>query len=365
MPHPLKDIFSRFEVNTGRQVNLDLAKVIALVFMILSHPFEYVGTGISKGLPYFITFIGAHQFAAPVFMMCMGIGFTYWHHREDPAEMCRRGFRLFLAAYALNLFRALGVIVAGAASGKGYLSGWALSEVVIIDILTFAGLSAMVLGLLLRLRLPYWSILLLAVAMSLGGSFIHMATTGHLLSDAILGLFAGIRGEDVESYFPLLNWFIFVVAGYGMGRWLRRCRDKDKLYLILTPLATAVYLCYTFYAAPRGISMFDTSSVLHFYHTRIWDAFICINAFLTSAGICHFLLRGAPRGITDQVTRCASDVLRIYLLQWFFVIWVLFCLMGNILGIRFTPAMTLLSGIFTAVASFLLARVKPFSRIKI
>jgi uncharacterized membrane protein len=365
MPHSLKDIFSRLDVNTGRQVNLDLAKVIAIVFMILSHPFEYTGASISKGVPYFITFIGAHQFAAPVFMMCMGIGFTYWHHRKDPAAMCRRGFRLFLTAYALNLFRALGVLVAGVASGKGYLTGWAVGEVVLIDILQFAGLSAMVLGLLLRLRLPYWSILLMAVAMSLGGSCIHMATTGHYLSDAVLGLFAGIRGEDVESYFPLLNWFVFVVAGYGMGRWLRRCRDKDRLYLILTPVATMIYLGYTLYAAPRGIGMFDTSSVLHFYHTRTWDALICINAFLMSAGICHFLLRSAPRSITAQVTRCASDVLRIYLLQWFFVIWVLFCLMEHILGIHFTLLTTILSGIFITVASILLARVKPFSKFKI
>ena len=364
MPSALKDIFSPDEVNVGRQVNLDLAKVIALVFMILSHPFEYAETDISQGIPYFITFIGAHQFAAPVFMMCMGIGFTYWHHRDDPAAMCRRGLRLFLAAYGLDLFRAMGVLVAGAASGRGYLD-WALGEALLIDILQFAGLSAMLLGALLLLRLPDWGILLAAVAMSLGGSFVHMATTGHVASDAVLGLFAGIRGEVVESYFPLLNWFIFVVAGYGMGRRLRRCRDKDRLYGVLTPVAAVIYLGYTLYAAPRGIGMFDTSSVLHFYHTGTRDAFICINAFLMSAGICHFLMRRASVRVARQVTRCAADVLRIYLLQWFFVIWVQFCLLEHVLGIRFTPFLTLLSGVFITVASFLLARVKPFSRFKI
>ena len=359
-----KNIFFEDEINTGRQVNLDLAKVIALVFMILSHPFEYSEAGVSKGIPYFITFIGAHQFAAPVFMMCMGIGFTYWHHREDPAAMCRRGLRLFLAAYGLDLFRALGVLVAGAASGRGYLN-WALGEALMVDILQFAGLSAILLGVLLLLRLPYWSILLCAVAMSLGGSFIHMATTGHLVSDAILGLFAGIQGEIVESYFPLLNWFIFVVTGYGMGRWLRRCQDKDRLYCALTPAASAIYLGYTLYAAPRGIGMFDTSSVLHFYHTGSWDAFICINAFLMNAGICHFLTRKASARLARQVTHCASDVLRIYLLQWFFVIWIQFCLLENALGIRFTTALTLLSGIIFTIASFLMARLKPLARFKI
>ncbi len=364
MPRKLKDIFSLLEVNFGRQVNLDLAKVIALVFMILSHPFEYTGADISRGIPYFVTFIGAHQFAAPVFMMCMGIGFTYWHHRKDPAALCRRGFRLFLAAYALDLFRALGVLVAGAASGRGYLD-WALGEALLIDILQFAGLAAMLLAVLLRLRMPYWSILLAAVAMSVGGSFIHMATTGRVVPDAILGLFAGIRGEVVESYFPLLNWFIFVVAGFGMGRWLRRCRAKDRLYGILTPVAGLIYLGYTLYAAPRQIGMFDTSSVLHFYHTNTLDAFICINAFLLSAGLCHFVMRRADGRVARQVTRSAADVLRIYLLQWFFVIWVLFCLLEQVLGIRFNETATLLSGVVITVASFLLARVKPFAKIKL
>ena len=358
-------LIGQAEVNSGRQVNLDLAKVVALFFMVLSHPFEYTGAGVSTGAPWLVTFIGAHQFAAPVFMLCMGVGYAYWHHRAEPAAMCRRGLRLFLAGYALNLLRALGVLVAGFVTGKGYLSGWALSEVVIIDILQFAGLSSLLLGALLLLRLPYWSILLTALAMSLGGSFIHMVSTGHLVPDAILGLFAGVRGEDVESYFPLLNWFIFVVAGYGLGRLLRRCTDTDRFWLPLTLAGTAIYLGYTLYAAPREIGMYDTSSVLHFYHLRTWDTFICLSAFLASAGLSHFLLRRAPRRITAGVTRCASDVLRIYLLQWFFVIWILFALMEQILGIRFTQGASLLAGVLIFLASVLLARIKPFSKIRI
>ena len=358
-------LIGKEEVNTGRQVNLDLAKVLALFFMVLSHPFEYNGASISKGIPWLVTFVGAHQFAAPVFMLCMGIGYAYWHHRAEPAAMCRRGLRLFLAGYALNLFRALGVLLAGAATGKGYLYGWALDETVIIDILQFAGLSSILLGALLLLRLPYWSILLTALAMSLGGSAIHMVSTGRMWSDAILGLFAGIQGENVESYFPLLNWFIFVVAGYGMGRLLRRCTDTDRLWLPLTLAGAAVYLGYTLYAAPRGIGMFDDSSVLHFYHLRTGDALICVAAFLADAGISHFLLRRAPRRVTAQITRSASDVLRIYLLQWFFVIWIIFALMHQILGIRFTQGMTLAAGVLIFIASVLLARVKPFSRIRI
>ena len=48
-----------------------------------------------------------------------------------------------------------------------------------------------------------------------------------------------------------------------------------------------------------------------------------------------------------------------------FVIWIFFFLMGHVLGIPRTPAITLVSGLVTIVTSALLARVKPFSRIRL
>ena len=85
-------MFSPSAINTGRQVCLDFAKVFALFWMVLSHPFEYAWLDVSQGLPWFITFIGAHALSAPVFMLCMGIG--YFLLRNAPAGLVRQIVRI-------------------------------------------------------------------------------------------------------------------------------------------------------------------------------------------------------------------------------------------------------------------------------
>ena len=210
--------------------------------MVFSHPFEYTGIDITEGIAYYIMFIGAHQFVAPVFMLCMGIGYTYSRKRNDPAAMFRRGLKLLAAGYALNIFRALGLFTAFLQTGNRMYLDWSACEVVIVDILQFAGLATMLLAALRRLRLPWWAAALLALAMSLAGSRIHMVSTGNNLLDSVLAPFIGIQGHVAESYFPLLNWFIFVVLGYGMGKLLRRCKDTDRLYAFLAPFGALIYL---------------------------------------------------------------------------------------------------------------------------
>ena len=53
-------LFNKQEVNTGRQLCIDFAKAFAIVFMVLSHPFEYTELDVTTGLPYLIMFIGSH-----------------------------------------------------------------------------------------------------------------------------------------------------------------------------------------------------------------------------------------------------------------------------------------------------------------
>ena len=357
-------LFARAEVNTGRQVCLDFAKVFALFWMVLSHPFEYTRLDITQGFPKFLMFIGAHPFAAPVFMLCMGIGLAYTRH-GDPASLLRRGLRIFAAGYLLNLVRALGFVVAFGITRERDLLYYALSEVFLVDIFHFAGLGLMLFALLKKLRLPYGALLLLAVALSLAGSRLQQISTDHLLADAVLGWFAGIEGDIVESYFPLLNRFIFLVTGYGMGRLLRRCQAPGRLFAILTPVSAALFLGYTLVALPREWGMYNTESVMHFYHLGTFDALICILAMLTTAGIGYFLTRKAPEAVNRFFVRTARNLPRIYILQWILTIWIIAVLLVRILHVPFTDLTLTLAGLLVLVASVWLARSKPFLKLKL
>ena len=192
-----------------------------------------------------------------------------------------------------------------------------------------------------------------------------MVSSGNNLIDAFLGLFVGITSEYSNSYFPLLNWFIFVVVGFGLGKLLRRCANPKRLFAIVTPVAAVLYFGYILYAIPRHIGMFNTDTTLHFYQIRTFDFLISGCAALMTIGVGYFLMNIFPEGLQKQISRIAADLMRIYVLQWVLITWIISALMQQILGIQFDTTATVIAGVCVLVASVLLARVKPFSKMKI
>jgi len=76
--------------------------------MVIIHVIEEMSTVNTEVLPTgtlnnLVQFF-AGPMAAPVFIFAMGIGIVYSSHQE-PVELFRRGVRLFLAAFALNIVR--------------------------------------------------------------------------------------------------------------------------------------------------------------------------------------------------------------------------------------------------------------------
>ena len=76
----MEKIFSDQKVNIGRQVELDLAKCLAIFFMIFLHCF-FVTAGFNNTISVPMTRIIGHllggPFAAPIFMFSMGVGIVY------------------------------------------------------------------------------------------------------------------------------------------------------------------------------------------------------------------------------------------------------------------------------------------------
>ena len=74
----MESIFSPQKVNLGRQLELDVARGLAIVFMVLIHSFELF---MEHPFPntastHIIRFLGS-PLAAPVFMLLLGVGIVY------------------------------------------------------------------------------------------------------------------------------------------------------------------------------------------------------------------------------------------------------------------------------------------------
>ena len=74
---------------------MDLMKVILIVTMIFVHTLEIGNADLSKGIGYFPDSVSGAQFAAPVFMFCMGAGIAY-SRNQDTSYLIKRGANIFI-----------------------------------------------------------------------------------------------------------------------------------------------------------------------------------------------------------------------------------------------------------------------------
>lgn len=86
--------------NTGREKELDIARGLAAVFMVLIHTAGFYWDGQNAVFYNAVNFLGSPP-CAPVFMFLLGAGVVY--SRKSTAEkLLRRGLTLFGLSYVFN-----------------------------------------------------------------------------------------------------------------------------------------------------------------------------------------------------------------------------------------------------------------------
>ena len=339
----------------ARQNNLELLKALAIISMIFCHPVIRLGIHCagyeSTGWFFFGDMVlGDYLAVAHALMFAMGVGMTYTR-RGAPADLMRRGVKLYLLGYALNFCR-YGVY----ALADGIISGVFYPETLEAlfgpDILQFAGLALFATGVFKNLRLREGHILAVGLVLSMVGAVAPSIDVGNYAGNWLLGHFVVTTWE--ASCFAFFNWYVFVAAGLGFGTILHRAGDPDRLYrklLAVSGCVMAVYLAATFAFGP----LFLTRD--RFYYavsTPEAAGLLSIDLFLLSAF--HFLLKRVDASKFRVALEMSRNVTPIYLIHW--------CILGFIdsifcylLGFVFPWPAIYGVGLALLVASFFLARL--------
>lgn len=88
-------------MNSKRQFEIDIAKGLAIVFMVLVHTTEYFYCGKNPTFQAIAEFLGG-PFAAPVFMFALGVGVNYTRD-SSPKHFAKRGCHMLIMSYVYNL----------------------------------------------------------------------------------------------------------------------------------------------------------------------------------------------------------------------------------------------------------------------
>lgn len=317
-------IFSDTIVNNGRQQELDMAKAILIVFLAYIHcTIECTPEPqLAHGIPYLFDSVIGGPLSAPMYMFAMGVGMVYTS-RHTPRDYVRRGIRLGIVGFVLNICRFLIPFLIGYLATGDWDKYIAPLPYRMLgnDIMQFACLSMLLIALFVKLGLSDIAMLSVSFGMSVLGMFFNGLDTGTLWGNIFLGHIIGIEDAagQVSSDFSLLGWTIVPVFGYVFGKRLQHVKNKKLFYGIISPAAGLIAVVYFTVSITRGYGMFGEGQNCY-YHMFTWETLVCLAAAVGVLGLYYAISRHLPEKVLTVFGKLSRDINSVYCVHWVFVI---------------------------------------------
>lgn len=322
-------LFAADAVNRGRQTELDFARGLAVLFMVLIHVQEYFMSELAKSTAtaQVIDFLGGVP-AAPVFMFLMGVGIMY-SRRSTGKDLFIRGLGLFAMGYLLSFLRgSLPDLYSGVFLGYDLsaMIDMALTKLIYIDIFQFSGLAMMSFGVFKALKLKPSMALVIAVIFAginwLVSDYFGLIAGADLFFTGFTGLF---WGSSHIAFFPYLTWIVYPLVGYYFGSCLLRCTDKNRFYGVLGIAGATVYYggYWLLYEVLDWPVLLDSAT--SYYHHQGIDNILALGFVVFMLSALHFVNRLLPFLATNIAGKAlvswSTDVSEIYFIHWVIIGW--------------------------------------------
>ena len=316
----MNDLFSKDKINTGRQIELDIAKSFSTIFMIFIHSITIAMLFENTiSIPYYIivgSILGG-PFSAPVFMFCMGIGIIYSRHSQ-PNTMIKRGIKLLILGILVNLFsfilpHFLSQHLLNSGNIVPILGGLKLFYV---DILGFAGLSFVILGIFKKINLSNKQLLAVGIILSILGFILRFSDFGTIPLNIMFGYFIGTGYEFTA--FPLFSWIIFPIAGYIYGQYFIRTKNKSKFFR-LWPIFIIISIIYFIIYMILIYDSYGTFPEGYYFYMSTLLALFCIILIHGDLGFSFWLSKKIPDKLKNVFVLASKNITGIYVIQWLLI----------------------------------------------
>lgn len=306
-------------VNTGRQPELDVAKVFAILYMVIIHVYEEMSvvhywTRPDSLYRIILEFLGG-PLAAPVFMFAMGVGMVYTRHRS-PRAFALRGLRLLGAAYLLNVIRMTIPFFIARMSGDSWGRWTVVDTIGLVDIMQFAGMAFLLTAILKRCKAGRWGILATALLLQgIGLLFLHSFDSLPSAAQYALGL---LFHTNSNVCFPLTLWFVYPAFGYCFGEYLQTVRDKKTMYGHIALLSLAGLVAISAGMIVLGWNLVDNFALARdaYYIQRLPGTLWTLCVIGLQLFVCFHISQMLSKPLADGVVFISRRLNTIYLIQW-------------------------------------------------
>ena len=292
--------------------SLDLARGLAVFFMILVHVLENYGNdGVyDTAIGRIVEFLGGAP-AAPVFMFLMGFFLVYPSDKGLKINVIR-GLKIMALGYALSFLRYTFPEALGITHYGGEFDFF--SFIWEVDILQFAGFALIILA-VVREFVPWprtW--VLLAVLITVSSPLLWGIESGIPAVDWLLDL---LWGSYEEVWFPVFPWLAFPLLGMAFSNFIesrdgRLTADRRVPAAGAAALVVGIMITYTDPAYNIGDYYRSGSGAI------IWmSGFVVIWLFL-----CELAVRRIPEnGVFRILYWWSKNVTAVYFIQWLIIGW--------------------------------------------
>ena len=308
----------------GRQVELDIGKGLAVLLMICVHVQEVLShTAVQYSLfGCIVEFVTGFP-AAPLFMFVMGVG-TVYSRRQDAGYAIGRGASLLLMAYLLNAARGyipwlLGIKL-GLLAQDAVPYGDVLLSLLEVDILHFAGLCFILIGMLRAAKVPWGAYPVVGLVLGGLNYLVRGISTGQVYADSVLGLF---WGASETSYFPFLSWVMYPMVGVAFGHILKDSCDKRRLYMQSLLAGCVVLLAAMCISGFRFMYYmgFPEENAYVYYHQDLIANAVNGSLALIWLSVLYFASGAFPAVAYQKLLYWSRELTPIYVIHWVLIGW--------------------------------------------
>ncbi len=316
-------IISKEISNRQRQSEIDIAKGLAVFFMILVHfcstflDTAYNGTIFDD----VISFMGCVP-AAPVFMFVMGVGFVY-SKKQEPEKLFRRGLYIFFGGYILNFFRGVLPLLIGNKLGYYELPQTTLpgyGYLFEVDILQFAGMAMIIVAFLKGVKISEVFYPFAAVFAAVISPYMWQIKTQQPILDIIL---SPVLGGTEYTYHPVFSWIFYPLMGAFFGWLLIRVKDKNAFYATASIVSVFILFIGLFYSYKHPEYDFGivTGEVYNYFQHGILSNLIFVAAIICWLALWNLLMPLIPQFIKKKLTFWSKATTPMYVIHWLYLSW--------------------------------------------
>ncbi len=315
---------------SGRRIELDILKAVAIFEMIAMHLQEVVFSGAYNDRQFvqntwWIVFLGNFFYLTGPFGFLFSMGCTIpFSRRNDPGSHLRRGIMLLAAWLILNALRMIPyALLAESSQGIPFAVNYR-RFVFSNDVLFFAGAFFLIFGFLRKLELPFGRIFCFFAVLFTVAQF--FGDFGRFLPEWSYPFLCGIIGIRRASAFPLLNWGFVVTLGIVWGNVLLRGGGESKLYAVsagagAVASALVLFILYLAGALNTEVLLRSIGDPLGMHHAGVISVLCALSGVALQLGVFRLLAVALPEKLRRGISCAAGKILPVYIAHWLILPW--------------------------------------------